>query len=235
MPGCDPTAHAEVTAIRNAAPGAGYLRSERLRDIHLVRTVSDVPRRDLLGPTRPDVLCQRQERRGGDRLRRLVHIRRVRTSPRPPVRCRPSACSPTRRSARSSCGATKRTKRRTDGNREHLQKKFSQRSDNDPATGARSSTEISSSAHRLRDKRTGGNYLFRRFLTFWQRILLRNARLVRSILSGNRPPTSRIHPSEKFRNRNLDSQRRHSRENDMPRDGSPGAKSAFEKMARHVV
>lgn len=117
----------------------------------------------------------------------------------------------------------------------HLQKKFSQRSDNDPATGARSSTEISSSAHRLRDKRTGGNYLFRRFLTFWQRILLRNARLVRSILSGNRPPTSRIHPSEKFRNRNLDSQRRHSAENDMPRDGSPAQKSAFEKMARHAV
>ncbi len=39
---CDPTAHAEVSAIRAAASKLGTFNSERLRDLHLLRTLSHV-------------------------------------------------------------------------------------------------------------------------------------------------------------------------------------------------
>ncbi len=45
----DPTAHAEVLAIRQACQKLGTLRTERLRSLYLVRTLPHVPGRDLLG------------------------------------------------------------------------------------------------------------------------------------------------------------------------------------------
>ena len=49
----DPTAHAEVSAIRAACR---KLNTQRLRDIHFMRTLPYVPRRHLLGAPRPHVL-----------------------------------------------------------------------------------------------------------------------------------------------------------------------------------
>ena len=44
----DPTAHAEVVAIRNAAAALADLRSGWLRDLQQLRALSDVPRGNLL-------------------------------------------------------------------------------------------------------------------------------------------------------------------------------------------
>ncbi len=40
-------------------PGAGDVRSDRLRDLHQLRALPDVPQRDLLGAAGADLLCER--------------------------------------------------------------------------------------------------------------------------------------------------------------------------------
>lgn len=135
VPGCDPTAHAEVTAIRNAARALGTFD---LSGCEIYTSCEPCPM--CLGAiywARLDRMYYANDKKDAAEIGFDDSFIYDESHSAPSaVRCRPSACSPTRRSARSSCGATKRTKRRTDGNREHLQKKFSQRSDNDPATGA---------------------------------------------------------------------------------------------------
>lgn len=57
--------------------GTRHVQPLRLRDIHFVRAVPDVPRSHLLGEARQGVLRQHEGRRQGRRLRRLVHLRRA--------------------------------------------------------------------------------------------------------------------------------------------------------------
>jgi hypothetical protein len=65
----DPTAHAEVTAIRRACEALGTSRSGR-DPLHELRTLPDVPRLRLLGAGVPHRLRQHAPGRRGDRLRR---------------------------------------------------------------------------------------------------------------------------------------------------------------------
>ena len=50
---CEPTAHAEVSAIRAAV---GYSQPQRMRNLYFLRTLSHVSRRYLLGTTGENVL-----------------------------------------------------------------------------------------------------------------------------------------------------------------------------------
>lgn len=52
----------------------GHVRPERLRNLHLLRTVPDVPRGDLLGAAGSDVLRQRQATMPPGSVRRCVHL-----------------------------------------------------------------------------------------------------------------------------------------------------------------
>ena len=52
----DPTAHAEVVAIRECVRGAGEFSIEGLQDLYELRALSDVPGGDLLGAVRCDFL-----------------------------------------------------------------------------------------------------------------------------------------------------------------------------------
>jgi tRNA(Arg) A34 adenosine deaminase TadA len=45
----DPTAHGEVNAIRAAAAGAGYIYAGRVRALHQLRALPDVPGGSVLG------------------------------------------------------------------------------------------------------------------------------------------------------------------------------------------
>ena len=64
----DPTAHAEVLAIREACKKLGLFELRRLRSLYIVRTVSDVSRCDLLGATFPRLFRWTGCRRGSSRL-----------------------------------------------------------------------------------------------------------------------------------------------------------------------
>ena len=68
----DPTAHAEINAIRAASARLGTFLLEGLRDLRLGRAVSDVPRRDLLGAAGPDLLRQPETGRPPDRFQRRL-------------------------------------------------------------------------------------------------------------------------------------------------------------------
>ena len=54
----DPTAHAEVVAIRAACKALGDFQLDRMRGLHQLRAVPDVPGRALLGALRGDLLWQ---------------------------------------------------------------------------------------------------------------------------------------------------------------------------------
>ena len=58
----DPTAHAEVVAIRAACAKLGALRASGLRSVYVLRALPDVPRSDLLGS--PGASLFRLHRRG---------------------------------------------------------------------------------------------------------------------------------------------------------------------------
>ena len=54
----DPTAHAEVLAIRQACQKLRLLRTTGLRSLHFLRTLPHVPGRNLLGADRQSLLWQ---------------------------------------------------------------------------------------------------------------------------------------------------------------------------------
>ena len=64
----DPTGHAEVNAIREACRVLGAFPTVRVRNLHELRTMPDVPGSDLLGASRPGFLCRDGRRRGRGRL-----------------------------------------------------------------------------------------------------------------------------------------------------------------------
>ena len=52
-----------------SGPAAGYVRPERMRNIHLLRAMSHVPGRHLLGAAGQGIFCQRERGREGHRFR----------------------------------------------------------------------------------------------------------------------------------------------------------------------
>ncbi len=72
----DPTAHAEVVAIRRACQALGTFDLTGGRDLHQLRALPNVPQRDLLGPAGPHLLRQRSGGRGEDRLPRRLPVPR---------------------------------------------------------------------------------------------------------------------------------------------------------------
>ena len=78
----DPTAHAEVMAIRAACTSCRRLLARRRDAIHVVRAVSAVRLRVALGAARPRRVRGRPARRGTGRLRRPRVLRAVRARSR---------------------------------------------------------------------------------------------------------------------------------------------------------
>ena len=64
----DPTAHAEVVAIRKACRTLGTLLAQRLRGLHELRALPHVPRGDLLVALPRHLLRQQRGGCGEDRL-----------------------------------------------------------------------------------------------------------------------------------------------------------------------
>ncbi len=73
----DPTAHAEVMAIREACQFAGQFSTDRLRNIYQLRALSHVPGRHLLGQTETGGLCCQSTGCPTGGLRRFFHLRRI--------------------------------------------------------------------------------------------------------------------------------------------------------------
>lgn len=70
----DPTAHAEVNAIRSACRKVGSFKLDGCYVYRLVRAVSDVSQRTLLGGSGAHILWQHQRRRGRHRFQRQVYL-----------------------------------------------------------------------------------------------------------------------------------------------------------------
>ena len=72
----DPTAHAEVVAIREACRVLARLQLAGLRRLLFLRALPDVPRRALLGSSRPHLFRRHAGPGRRRRLRRFVHLPR---------------------------------------------------------------------------------------------------------------------------------------------------------------
>ena len=85
----DPTAHAEMIALREAARAARQLARARLRDVRHARAVRDVRRRDRAGPSAP-ARVRGHRSQGGRRRKRARRARRAPPEPPTPGRERPA-------------------------------------------------------------------------------------------------------------------------------------------------
>jgi tRNA(Arg) A34 adenosine deaminase TadA len=65
----DPTAQLRDRGHPSRLHGTWYFQPAALRHLHELRTLPDVPRRDLLGATTARLFCQYADRRLEDRLR----------------------------------------------------------------------------------------------------------------------------------------------------------------------